>query len=1015
MNFFKDELLENEQKLLKRITFILRMTCKELDNDLFLQMGIKSLNIFSLKYVLTKPKGEGWSYLIKFVFDNLEEIGIKNINFILPVIHDWNNKNNNGETTKCSSLIALQFYQWTIEEDVYWSRDDSKKELFQAIINGSSEIKYELENIFNEILENKWKNHGEPYNDLIKFVLTKIEAIPIVKNLPKHILELANLFWTYTPKKDDRLYRSRIEVEQHFGLESNHSDYHPASAYQTPIYWLLQSNPKETINFILEFTNKSIEKYVISKFDHSVKVVNVSIDKNTNQEQYISHCLWNMYRGTSSPISPYLLQSIHMALEKYFLEIGKDIESETLESWLIYLLKHSKSASISSVVSSIVLAYPDKTFNVAQILFKTREFFIQDTARLISDQGAESLYSIGKSWGSNHNSFFDEERISTCKDKHRNSTLENLFLNYQFFKSKDVSDEEVNKRQENLWSILDNYYAKLSEETTQSESNKTWRIYLARMDKRKMTPTVEKTEEGTIINFNPELESDLKEFSEASISKNSESLIYTPLKLWAEYKFKNDKKAEKYTQYNKNPENAIKDVQKIINKLNKNVDDDENNFILFNRSTPIFVCSVLIRDYFQDLDTDTKEFCKKIILEIATFSLNPSYQYQISDGVQQAFSVMPILFNSFADKKEDIKLILLLGLFRTDHVGGILEHENFNIFPMLAINDLWEKHFDDAQSLLFGYIFLKPLYDELILKIRQENYDKGVYSYQCNSLERLYEENKDIFLEIIENKIEFDSLDFNKLDFFSLKTVFRLIPSKTQDKNHKEIVLSIVSKFANTLLSSNNDDNIDYTIKHDFMQKYAYFVLHLPQNEIQKYLDPFIVKFNKSEHIADLLKEFIHAEDNLNTYDNFWFIWNSFKEKIFEICKDGDEYSYVDKIIKSYLFAEIRWKETAKDWRSFKEQNKRFFRDISENIGHCPSTLYSFSKLLNDIGTPYLEDGINWLSTILDTNKNYIDKKLETNTIYYIEHYIKRYIYRNRDRIRTTKILKGKVLIVLNF
>jgi len=216
------------------------------------------------------------------------------------------------------------------------------------------------------------------------------------------------------------------------------------------------------------------------------------------------------------------------------------------------------------------------------------------------------------------------------------------------------------------------------------------------------------------------------------------------------------------------------------------------------------------------------------------------------------------------------------------------------------------------------------------------------------------------------------------------------------------------------MLSDEDDEKIDYTVKHKFLEKYSCFVLSQPQNEIQNYLLPFIEKFNKSEVIADLFKEFVLAEDILNTYDNFWYVWSVFKEKVFNICNDGDSYWYVDKIVRSYIFAEIPWKATAKDWHTFKDTNKRFFKEVSEKIGHCPSCLYSISKLLNDIGTPYIEDGITWLSTIL-VDKEYINKKLETNTIYYIELFMKRYIYQNREKIRTTNILKNKVLIVLNF
>jgi len=1012
---FKVELLENEQNLLKRITFILRMSCKDIDNDFFMQLGIKNLNIFSLKYVMTKPKGKGWEYLIQFVFNNIKNIGIKNINFILPIIHDWNSKVHYGEITRFSSLIALQFYEWIMKEDIYWSKDDMKYELFKTIINGSSEIKDELEIIFKKVLKHEWKQHSDPYSDFMEFLLTKFEAYPLVKNLPTYILKIADLFWTYTPQDEDMFYRSSIEVEQYFGLENNRSDYHPASAYQTPIFWSLNSALRETVDFILEFVNKSVENYANSGFDNSVKKVKIYINENTIHEQYISHCLWCMYRGTGSPISPYLLQSIHMSLEKYFLEIGKKADARTLENWLIYLLENSNSASISAVVSSVVTAYPDKTFNVAQILFKTKEFIQQDTSRLVVEKDAESLYSIGKNWGVNTNELHDNERIQTCKDKHRKVNLENLFLQYQFFRNEGVSEEEAEQRQKILWEVLDNYY----EELNAFGDDKTWRIFLARMDKRKMNPTLEKANEGVIINFNPELDSDIKEYSENSIAETTDLMKHIPLKLWSENKFKNDEKYKQYSQYEENPKLALDEVRNILEEFDEMKSNNNGktslDFSLFNKSIPIFVCCVLVRDYMGSLNNDEKTFCKEMILETAIFSLKEDYQYQISDGVQEVFSVLPILFEIFPNEYENIKSILFFGLFKNEHVGGMLEDAHFNVFSIIAINSLWEKYFEDAQSILFGYIILKPLYDEIVRRIREESYSKRIQFSQDRVWDLFFEENEEIFSKVIESKLNDNDLkNINQLDLYTLKTVFQIIPVKTENVEHKKIVKILVDSFAKALLSKDGHDKVDYSIRHAFFEKYVYFVLNLPQNEIQYYLDPFINQFNKSEIIADLLKEFVIAEDNLNTYDNFWFIWNVFKGKIFKACENGDGIWYMNKIVRSYLFAEVLWKESAKEWRSFKDKDKKFFKEVCESIGHCPATLYSVSKVLNDIGTPYLEYGIIWLSKIFNDN-DYMNKKLEINTIYYLEYFLKKYIYKYREKIRTTKNLKDKVVVILNF
>lgn len=1026
-NLFKNELLSNNQELLKRITFILRIACKEVD-DFFGELGFKNINLFSLKHVLTKPRGQGWESLIKFVFDNIEAIGIKNVNFILPVVYEWNSKVKDGETTKIASLIALQYYQWIIKEDVYLSRDDTKDKLLRTILYGASEIQDELRCIFEEILKNGWKNHRDPYYELSETILKKLEGISIVKVVPEYILKLADLFWFSA--SDDNVdmpyYRSSIEIEQYFGLDSHRGDYFPASAYQTPIYWLLRLDLKKTVDFILSFTNKSVRKYAESGFDNFVESVEVHIDDVNTKKQYVSHCLWNMYRGTSSPVSPYLLQSIHMALEKYFLEVGKLVDSNVLESWLIYLLENSESASISSVVTSIVLAYPDKSFNVAKILFQTKDFIIHDTARLFGESGVESLYSIGRNWGANQNEFYDNERIETCKDKHRKTSLENLFLNYQCFRNESINEAEVKKRQDALWTILDNYYAMLPKKSKQKESDKTWRLYLSRMDRRKMDVKTERVENGIMIQFDPKIEPDLEEYSKKALAKSSEPLKYASLKMWAEYKFKNDEKSKQYEQYQNGIGLAIKQAMDIVNKLSEikapshvemfDTQNESASFYLFNHSTPAYVCAVALRDYLEELDEDEKNFCKDVIFEVSISSLRPDYMYQISDGVQQAIASLPILLDIFPEDKRDIKTILLLNLFNEYHVGGVFQDESFSIFSTLAIRNMWEKYFDDAQSLLLGYLLLKPKYNDLIQKKRMEYRRNNIYNHDDSSLlENFLEANEDNLESIIECTLKLGSIkNLDKTDLTTLKTAFLLIPHKTDNIEHKKIVQTISSVFASKMLND-KDERTDYKVRHDFLRTYAFFILTLQTKEITAHIKPFIDGFNSSEAIADLLREFILAEDALSAYDNFWFVWESFKEKIFILCKDGDHYSYIKEIIESYLFARTPWNESAKSWHSFKDKDKKFFKEVSDRIGHCPSTLYAVSKLLNNIGSQYIDDGIDWIFNIISSDNDYVNKKLATDTIYYMENFSRVYIFNNREKIKKTKALKNKIITILDF
>jgi len=385
-NFFKifeKELLENNFQLLKKVIFLARTACKEIDDEFFKSLGISKAKIWESKYVFTKPKGKGWEALIEFIFNHLEDIGLELINIIIPLLHDWNSKNKTRETTRRASLIALHLYKKFQEGNVLW-RDENKNRLIQVILYGALEIKEELKSIFDEILKNKWNSYRDPYYDMVKPILTTFDGIFVAEALPKCVLKLADLYWFKEPNKSIARFHYPINIEQYYCLNKTaHMDYFPASAYQTPIYWLLRFSPKETIDFILNFTNKCVECYVKSKFDKSIEEINLTIDDKTTVKQHISTELWNIYRGTGS--SPNLLQSIHMALERYLLEQAKNIDSKALENLLLYLLKNSKSASITAVVTSIVLAYPDKTFNVAKILFQTKELFFYDKVRYSND------------------------------------------------------------------------------------------------------------------------------------------------------------------------------------------------------------------------------------------------------------------------------------------------------------------------------------------------------------------------------------------------------------------------------------------------------------------------------------------------------------------------------------------------------------------------------------------------------------------------------------------------------
>lgn len=1007
INLFESKLLEDDQKLLLKTVFLLRIACKEIDENFLNLLGVSRKDSIALKTLFTRPRGNGWGCVIDFINKHKEEFGLKHINTILPLVDDWNDKSKQGETTKKASQIALFYYDEITKNGGfgYSSRDESKNQMIRTILNGSFEIKEELNKIFNEVVSKKETDHRSKYYELIHTVLSSAtNSYEIAKNLPEQMIRLADLFWFQIPDKTDWHSGDRIGVEQYFCLPEHHFDYYPASAFQTPVLQLLRFAPKQTIDFILSFTNKTAECYSKSKFGNEVEEIEIFIDDTKSIKQYISNRLWNMYRGTQ--VSTHLLESIHMALEKWLLENAKSASKEILESLCKHLIENSKSASLTAVITSVILAQPFKLFNIAKILFQTKELFLYDTSRMMLDQTAKYNFSIGYGLNYQHK-IYQDERIQTCDDKHRQMSLEHLAVNYQFFKSKEDSEHESEKRQKILWKIFDAYYEQIPDKSKETESDKTWRLYLARMDRRRMNPTTEEKDGQVLISFNPEIDPELKKYSEESLKRCSDTMKYTSLKLWSNYRFERDEdKYKQYQQYENNLQLVIFETKEIIERLKNRTEED---FSLFNRSIPAYACSVLILDFFDKLNQEDREFCKEVIIEFASIPLQSGhYAYQISDGTEPSIFVLPHLIRFFPKDKEKLKSLLFLLLLNswreisTYVIRGVLEN-------------LWKICFDDAHSLFLGNLLLKPKYEDLRDKIRNENFKKKIYEHsEVQLIKRFVKKYGNELEKVVSNRIIYDEVgNLDKKNLETLITAFEILPLKTENEDHKKFLNNIFPVFSKKLFIDNN--RADYALKHRFLKKYAYFILTSKKKEINEYIKPFIDDFSISRDMADFFSEFVSIEDKLNQYEEFWIVWDAFYKKIVEICEKEGSYHYTKEIVYNYLLAWPYWKEDAIKWHTLKDREKLFFKKVAEDIGHHPSVLYSLSKMLNDIGSNFIDDGVFWISNILKKNQTLFSKEIEVNTIYYIENIVRRYILNNRHKVKTSIQIKKNIIVILNF
>lgn len=994
--FFESHIISEEFKTLKRILFLLRIACTEVSP--------------SKDFDSTAPKGKGWEVVIAFIEKYKSPFFENNLPLILPILTDWTKFKKNGETTRISGLLALSVIEETETSQNLHINEKAEEIILKVVFNSSNEISTELKNIFDKVIANQWRSHNSPYEGLCSTILIKpYLALDLIKKLPLSIIQLCGLFWRKSKKKKHPFESDGYKMETKYGLADEFRfDYSPASAFQTPIYWLLQNSFYPTLDFIMEFTNDAVESYRQSDYGkEDVTEITLHIE-NKQVKQYLCWAFWGAYRGFSSPVVPYLLQSVHMALEKMLLELAELSETEILEKVLLKLLK-SKSASITSIVCSVVLAYPNKFYNVALVLFKTLDLFHMDSSRSLSEHQTKSLYSIG--YGLDRDTFYNDERMKTCQDSHRNLNLEKIFLNYQFCGVTNFTEDQNTDFINSLYKILDIHKENLSPKS--QNENHTLHILLARMDRRNLSAKILSKEDNKyVIEFTPtNLSEEQIQQSEQAVKNVDDTFKYSFLRTWGDFISNREQtNSAKLSEYDSNPLMALLETKQLVQELK----EGRKAMGIFDYSIPGHVCSKLMIQYKDILSQEDKDFCNEIILSSISRLFSDDYDYQISDGVEASINAIPALMQIYPEDNESCISILVLSLFDRTPIGYYKRICDYAIEAIHKSN-LWQTDPVSSQKILLSFCILKPLYDSIYKKKRKES-----VHWQRISKESIFTELENQLPDFSFDNLSFEQIDISTFSIYDLEIIYQLIPSNTKDKGLLTIYQKSLPNLASSLLQDRrsyreeNEDSDIYKERLNIFKRYACFILEREKNEIDIYLNPFIDSFQTSEETVSFLNEIIFAQDRMNHYEQFWQIWNSLHPAVIAVCKNSSGY-HLNDITWTYLLAWNYWRENIDEWHSLKKENLVLYKNTATELGHQPAVLYSIAKILNTIGSKFTQEGIDLIYPIIFKNRYLKLGKLQSNTEYYLVRFMRKFIFINKKQIKQDIRLKNKVIPILDF
>ena len=667
---------------------------------------------------------------------------------------------------------------------------------------------------------------------------------------------------------------------------------------------------------------------------------------------------------------------MHMALEKFLLEQVELIEDRRLEQILISILQHARSASLSAVVCSIVLAYPDKFRNIALILFKTIEFFHPDTMRSVQEEQVRSLSEISFC----SNPLYTRERLETCEQEFRRENLEGLFIKYQFVNIWGFTEQEERNFLERIYSIIDYHKSKVS--LLRGIDKQKREILLARIDRRNFNPEIERTPKGLQIHLNPTLTPELQAFSQQAEKMQEEFGRYSALFLWATWKAEGDSRASTtYPQYDLDPLKALEDAKRMIEDVNNGL------FIVPNEIwTPNIVCSILIRFYANDLNDDDRKYCKQIIESFIVESFENEYPFQADDGWGSCIQAIPTLIQLYPQELNNYTRLLLFALYNQQSYGNTMLYE----YAVLAINRLWQTYPEDMLRLVCLFIKTKDLY----YKYDRENHRKDRRGFEI--LQRIYRELSDI------NNLDVDIV--YTLQLHDLEVLLSLMSGHSAYPVF-QIIAEKIMQIASRLLI-NEEDRFD-PANPSIYNRCADYILKNEDIPIENLLRPFMENLTDSRDGEMFISEFVTAATEIQDRSRFWNIWRMLYTPILSIKGWG----YKDKIIKEYLLAGEY--QNIKQWSDLKD-NLWLYENIAKDLGNNPIILYSISKVA-DTGIIPIDKLIDLMLLIIKNNPMLNLGYREQSTILYMERIFRRYIGDDKMSIKRNAELKKNLIPILTF
>jgi hypothetical protein len=961
-------LLKNEWELFTKLIHLLRTSCREYEFISFLM---------AQKFV---PTGDSWHTIIDFIFQHKEQLPVSKYELVVQTINDWhfilysNEEDLTEISAKAGAIIRYLLDEHYVKQSDYYHRNNSVllcTKLLLACTGGNpaniNTLLKEASRIITDDEEDDLaeddKTRKRYHAKIIKLVESGPDSTQVAKYLPETLIEILKKSWFYYPPAEDsdddtpyyrrRGYHSRSDHNIPFGLTSEYkTDYFPASAYQTPVYWLLKQAPTITTEFIIELFNHSVTSFINSDYADSDErsEIELYLPDGKVVRQHGSMGLWCMFRGTGIA-TPYLLQSVLMAFEKYLLELCKEgmLRKELLQELLGKILSESTTVSLTAVVASVAQAYPSMTGKWTPPLFSSRKMLYWDIVRYGKDRNPTYLLQREDKRA------FQRERVESDKLPHR---LQNTYGLKSFIVNYCLTVREYNTE---IFTILDTL------RNAAKENDWEWKKILNDIDIRHWTVThVNVKDDKTEFQIEPEHTGQLKEEVE---------------KMKDEVKGYETTSGHTHWLLQVSEKKLQPDLQTLRDIISYYRSQQELNP---QHHHPGLAAATGIRYFWNELEQEEKQWCFDTAYSIAAKMINKerTYDYLTFDTSpfddDATMGALPLLLGADDVDSKDFAVLLANILFANVSYNSTWYNALLYSFSANA----WAKEPDISLQLWKVLVKFSKLDKNNPFYLPRKPSEDIAEAY-INSVEKLVNE-----LDGDAVTTDLNDINFESCSQWVLLKVIKMIPDQDTPEPCCKLLLRLLDLL--TELSQqvrehdwrDREDRIDHHIQHEMEEKLGKVILWNASSTGKELLGQVMERFyqgyarqytdmeKKGDMIRmfrDILKNIIYAADKNLPFDdeprlqNTITCFSSTWQELFRILVSKSTFLSGD-----LLLLNIGWNENARHWKPL-EAMIPFYNGLILLAGsHYPEATVN---LLSHIGDQtLLPGGLNSLWVSLQKN-----------------------------------------------